>query len=84
MFKNIIKLVFHKLVLINISIIATVLALILIMLNFYLDSYTLNGKEITVPDLADYSVDEIEPILKIESLDIISRIQPMLKAKLHL
>tara|TARA_Y100001954_G_scaffold206292_1_gene228881 strand:- start:196 stop:1023 length:828 start_codon:yes stop_codon:yes gene_type:complete len=64
MFKNIIKLVFHKLVLINISIIATVLALILIMLNFYLDSYTLNGKEITVPDLADYSVDEIEPILK--------------------
>jgi len=64
MFKNIIKLLFHRAVLINVSVIASVTALLLIMLNFYLDSYTLNGKEITVPDLADYSIEEIEPILK--------------------
>lgn len=64
MLKEFINIVFNKAFFVNTIIVVCFSLIGLMTLNFYLDKYTLHDMEITVPDLKDYSMEEMEPILE--------------------
>ena len=64
MLKDIVNIVFNKVFLVNIIVVICFVLVGLMALNFYLDKYTLHDMEITVPDLRDYTMEEMEPILE--------------------
>ena len=64
MLKKTLQSIFSKLVILNLIIILIVSMIGLLSLNFYLDNYTLHNIEITVPDLSDFTIDEVKPILE--------------------
>jgi beta-lactam-binding protein with PASTA domain len=64
MLKKTLKSVFNKLILLNLIIIMIIIMIGLLGLNFYLESYTLHNIEITVPDLRNFSINEVKPLLE--------------------
>lgn len=64
MLKKTIKAIFSKLVLLNIIIVLIISMIGLLSLNFYLDKYTLHNIEITVPDLSNFTIEEVKPLLE--------------------
>ena len=64
MLKKILRSIFSKLVILNLIIILIISMIGLLSLNFYLDNYTLHNIEITVPDLRNFSIDEVTPLLE--------------------
>ena len=64
MLKKILRSIFSKLVILNLIIILIISMIGLLSLNFYLDNYTLHNIEITVPDLRNFTVNEVKPLLE--------------------